>query len=166
MAITLASLGEETDKLKAIVAKTGSVIRVMPEVIPQDMRSVMADMEVLEAKEKVVKEKTDPEGKKNKNETIGEENVPEKVATDDVNHKSGKIKRRGKKKSSGEEEVSVDQKGGNTTKKNSQEATDTAIVKRMVGKIQIKTSTNTTTESNIDTQIDTNTDGETFRWGS
>ena len=166
MAITLASEGEETDKLKAIVAKTGSVIRVMPEMIPQDMRSVMADMEVVEAKEKVAKEKVDPEEKKNKNETIGEENVPEKVATDDVNHKSGKIKRRGKKKSSGEEEVSVDQKGGNTTKKNSQEATDTAIVKRMVGKIQIKTSTNTTTESNIDTQIGTNTDGETFRWGS
>ena len=29
MAITLASEGEETNKLKAIVAKTGSVIRVM-----------------------------------------------------------------------------------------------------------------------------------------
>ena len=166
MAITLASEGEETDKLKAIVAKTGSVIRVMPEMIPQDMRSVMVDMEVVEAKEKVAKEKVDPKEKKNKNETIGEDNVHAKVATDDVNHKSGKIKRRGKKKSSGEEEVSVDQKGGNTTKKNSQEATDTAIVKRMVGKIQIKTSTNTTTESNIDTQIGTNTDGETFRWGS
>ena len=138
MAITLASLGEETDKLKAILAKTGSVIRVMPEVIPQDMRSVMADMEVLEAKEKVAKEKTDSEGKKNKNETIGEDNIPEnteKVATDDVNNKGGKIKRRGKKKSNGAEEVNVDQQGGNTAKTSSQEATDTAIVKRMVGKL-------------------------------
>ena len=138
MAITLASEGEETDKLKAIVAKTGSVIRVMPEVIPQDMRSVMADMEVLEAKEKVAKEKADPEGKKNKNETIGEDNIPEnteKVATDDVNNKGGKIKRRGKKKSNGAEEVNVDQQGGNTAKTSSQEATDTAIVKRMVGKL-------------------------------
>ena len=35
MAITLASKGEEMEKLKGIVAKTGSVIRVMPDVIPQ-----------------------------------------------------------------------------------------------------------------------------------
>ena len=138
MAITLASEGEETDKLKAIVAKTGSMIRVMPQVIPQDMRSVMADMEVVEAKEKVAKEKADPEGKNNKTETIADDKVPlniEKEATDSVN-KSGKIKRRGKKKSQGEEEVKVDQKGGNTGRTmTSQEATDTAIVKRMVGQL-------------------------------
>jgi len=86
----------------------------------------------------VAKEKTDPEGKKNKNETIGEDNIPEnteKVATDDVNNKGGKIKRRGKKKSNGAEEVNVDQQGGNTAKTSSQEATDTAIVKRMVGQL-------------------------------
>ena len=131
-----ASEGEEMDKLKVIVAKTGSMIRVMPEVIPQDMRSVMADMEVLEAKEKVAKEKADPEGKnKNKRETIAENNVPEntgKVATDGGN-KSGKIKRRGTKKSNSEDEVKVGEKGGNTSRPSSQEATDTAIVKRMVG---------------------------------
>ena len=135
MAITLASEGEEMDKLKAIVAKTGSMIRVMPDVIPQDMRSVKADMEVLEAKERVAKEKADPEGRKNKREPIVEEdNVPEnagKEATDVVN-KSGKIKRRGKKKSYSEEEGKVVEKGGNTAKTSSQEATDTAIVKRMV----------------------------------
>ena len=135
MAITLASEGEEMDKLKAIVAKTGSMIRVMPEVIPQDMRSVMADMEVLEAKERVAKEKADPEGRKNKRETIAEDNGHEntvKEATDGVN-KSGKIKRRGKKKSNSEEEGKVEEKGGNTGRTSSQEATDTAIVKRMVG---------------------------------
>ena len=135
MAITLASEGEEMDKLKAIVAKTGSMIRVMPEVIPQDMRSVMADMEVLEAKERVAKEKSDPEGRKNKRETIVEDNVPENAGTEatDVVNKSGKIKRRGKKKSYSEEEGKVVEKGGNTARTSSQEATDTAIVKRMVG---------------------------------
>ena len=135
MAITLASEGEEMDKLKAIVAKTGSMIRVMPEVIPQDMRSVMADMEVLEAKERVAKEKSDPEGRKNKRETIVEDNVPENAGTEatDVVNKSGKIKRRGKKKSNSEEEGKVEEKGGNTARTSSQEATDTAIVKRMVG---------------------------------
>ena len=130
MAITLASEGEEMDKLKAIVAKTGSMIRVMPEVIPQDMRSVMAAMELLEAKEKA-----DPEGRKNKRQTITEDSVPENTgteATDGVN-KSGKIKRRGKKKSHSEEEGKVAEKGGNTTRTSSQETTDTAIVKRMVG---------------------------------
>ena len=134
MAITLASEGEETDKLKAIVARTGSVIRVMPEMIPQDMRSVMADMEVLEAKERVAKEKSDPEGRKNKRETIVEDNVPENAGTEatDVVNKSGKIKRRGKKKSYSEEEGKVVEKGGNTGRTSSQEATDTAIVKRMV----------------------------------
>ena len=135
MAITLASEGEEMDKLKAIVAKTGSMIRVMPDVIPQDMRSVMADMEVLEAKERVAKEKSDPEGRKNKRETIVEDNVPENAGTEatDVVNKSGKIKRRGKKKSYSEEEGKVVEKGGNTARTSSQEATDTAIVKRMVG---------------------------------
>ena len=136
MAITLASEGEEMDKLKAIVAKTGSMIRVMPEVIPQDMRSVMADMEVLEAKERVAKEKADPEGRKNKREPIVEEdNVPENAGTEatDVVNKSGKIKRRGKKKSYSEEEGKVVEKGGNTARTSSQETTDTAIVKRMVG---------------------------------
>ena len=134
MAITLASEGEEMDKLKAIVAKTGSMIRVMPDVIPQDMRSVMADMEVLEAKERVAKEKSDPEGRKNKRETIVEDNVPENAGTEatDVVNKSGKIKRRGKKKSHSEEEGKVAEKGGNTTRTSSQETTDTAIVKRMV----------------------------------
>ena len=115
------------EKLKGIVAKTGSMIRVMPEVIPPDMRGVMADMEVLEAKEKVVKEKSDPNQRE-------EDNVPEstgKVASDDVN-KSGKIKRRGKKKSHSEEEVKVGEKGGNAARTSTQEATDTAIVKRMV----------------------------------
>ena len=107
----------------------------------------MGNMEVVEAKEKVdqekeakvkeAKEKVDSEGRKNKKETLGEEKEPEKVATDDVNNKSGKIKRRGKKKSStGEEEVNVEsQKGGNPAKTSSQEATDTAIVKRMVGQL-------------------------------
>merc|ERR1719234_961583 len=96
----------------------------------------MADMEVVEAKEKEVKEKVDSEGKKNKKETL-DEKEPEKVATDGVNNKSGKIKRRGKKKSSGgEEEVKLEsQKGGNPAKTSSQEATDTAIVKRMVGQL-------------------------------
>ena len=92
----MASEGEETDKLKAIVAKTGSMIRVMPEVIPQDMRSVMADMEVLEAKEKVAKEKADPEVKKAKKTEFTEDAEYVKETSDGAS-KSGKIKRRGKK---------------------------------------------------------------------
>ena len=137
-------------------------------MIPQDMRSVMADMEVVEAKEKVEKNKKETlegdktpehrekvatddvnkggkEGKKNKKETLEE-------GRDDVNNKSGKIKRRGKKKSSvGEEEMKVDQKGGNPAKTSSQEATDTAIVKRMVRKTLMKTKTNTNTNTNTNT---------------
>ena len=129
----MASEGEETDKLKAIVAKTGSMIRVMPELIPQDMRSVMADMEVLEAKEKVAKEKADPEVKKAKKTEFTEDAEYIKETSDGAS-KSGKIKRRGKKSNFGDE-VKDDQRGESTTRTNSQEAMDTAIVKRMVGQL-------------------------------
>merc|ERR1719458_1784429 len=97
----------------------------------------MADMEVLEAKERVAKKKSDPEGRKNKRETIVEDNVPENAGTEATAgvNKSGKIKRRGKKKSYSEEEGKVVEKGGNTARTSSQEATDTAIVKRMVGQL-------------------------------
>merc|ERR1719323_470602 len=125
IAITLASEGEETDKLKAIVAKTGSIIRVMSEVIPQDLRSVMADMEVLEAKEKVVKEKLDPE-KKKVIESVNEERTikPNSETAD----KSGKIKRRGKKKANEkDEEAQII-----ANKPDNRDVMDTAIIKRMV----------------------------------
>merc|ERR1719400_2607088 len=124
MAITLASEGDETDKLKAIVAKTGSVIRVMSEVIPQDLRSVMANMEVLEAKEKVVKEKLDPEKKKVRESANQEKTNKLNSETAD---KSGKIKRRGKKKANEKDEEAQHI----ANKPDNREVMDTAIIKRM-----------------------------------
>ena len=128
IAITLASEGEETDKLKAIVAKTGSVIRVMSEVIPQDLRSVMANMEVLEAKEKVVKEKLDPEKKKVRESANQERTNKLNSETAD---KSGKIKRRGKKKANEKDEEAQHI----ANKPDNREVMDTAIIKRMVGQL-------------------------------
>jgi len=128
IAITLASEGEETDKLKAIVAKTGSIIRVMSEVIPQDLRSVMADMEVLEAKEKVVKEKLDPEKKKVIESANEERTIKPNSETAD---KSGKIKRRGKKKANEKDEEAQNI----ANKPDNREVMDTAIIKRMVGQL-------------------------------
>ena len=55
----------------------------------------MADMEVLEAKEKVVKEKLDPEKKKVIESANEERTIKPNSETAD---KIGKIKRRGKKK--------------------------------------------------------------------
>merc|ERR1712013_236450 len=128
IAITLASEGEETDKLKVIVAKTGSIIRVMSEVIPHDLRSVMADMEVLEAKEKVVKEKLDPE-KKKVIESANEERTTK--PNSETADKSGKIKRRGKKKANEKDEEAQNI----AIKPDNREVMDTAIIKRMVGQL-------------------------------
>merc|ERR1712013_186123 len=120
--------GEETDKLKVIVAKTGSIIRVMSEVIPHDLRSVMADMEVLEAKEKVVKEKLDPE-KKKVIESANEERTTK--PNSETADKSGKIKRRGKKKANEKDEEAQNI----AIKPDNREVMDTAIIKRMVGQL-------------------------------
>merc|ERR1719400_1214434 len=128
IAITLASEGDETDKLKAIVAKTGSIIRVMSEVIPQDLRSVMADMEVLEAKEKAVKEKLDPEKKKVRESANQERTNKLNSETAD---KSGKIKRRGKKKANEKDEEAQNI----AYKPDNREVMDTAIIKRMAGQL-------------------------------
>merc|ERR1711962_62461 len=51
LAVTLASEGEEMGKLRNIVKKTGSMIKILPEVIPQDVRGNMAEMEVLDPAE-------------------------------------------------------------------------------------------------------------------
>ena len=93
----------------------------------------MADMEVLEAKEKVAKEKADPEVKKAKKTEFTEDAEYVKETSDGAS-KSGKIKRRGKKSNFGDE-VKDDQRGESTTRTNSREAMDTAIVKRMVGQL-------------------------------
>ena len=93
LAVTLAAMGEEVTKLQGLVARTGSCVRLLPEVIPQDVRAVMEDMEVLEAREvpEIVRKTKKPAANGNEAGDDG----PEKPSE---NNNAGKVKRRGKKK--------------------------------------------------------------------
>merc|ERR1712059_16223 len=57
LAITLASEGKELTKLRTIVGKTGSEIRVLPSDLPQDFRAAMANLEVLQKEDAEVEDK-------------------------------------------------------------------------------------------------------------
>jgi len=79
LAVTLASRGEELNKLRKIVVKTDSVIKILPDEIPQSIRAVMANMEVLAAAEEEV------EG-----DAKDDRGVPEKIIKK-VHKKSSKV---------------------------------------------------------------------------
>jgi superfamily II DNA/RNA helicase len=49
-AVTLASQGVEVEKMRSIVSKTGSEIRILPTELPLDLRATSDSMEILEIK--------------------------------------------------------------------------------------------------------------------
>ena len=52
LAITLSSEGvEEVGRMRGVVKKTGSVVRILPVELPRDVRGEIEGMEVLEAAE-------------------------------------------------------------------------------------------------------------------
>ena len=125
LAVTLASEGEEVTKLRGVVAKTGSLVKILPEVIPQDVRGGLEDMEVLEGAE--------PE-KENKAKKIAVAvgKIKEEIGSkEDCSSKDGKIKRRGKKKP-GMTSLPLQDKT---------EVTDAALVRRAVAQVLRDTET-------------------------
>ena len=86
VAVTIASDGQEMGRLQSMVSKTGSEIRILDrETIPSKVREERENMEILTP--------ADTETKESVNDTVDDDTVP-------GDKKSGKVKRRGKKKSS------------------------------------------------------------------
>ena len=86
VAVTIASDGQEMGRLQSMVSKTGSEIRILDrETIPSNVREERENMEILTP--------ADTETKESVNDTGDDDTVP-------GDKKSGKVKRRGKKKSS------------------------------------------------------------------
>jgi len=99
LAVTLASEGAEVGKMRGVVRKTGSVVKILPLELPRDIRGEMGTMQILEAEdeEKVECENVPEDG------TVGDkEEVTEEIKLENKKSNNGKIKRRGKRKADGE----------------------------------------------------------------
>jgi len=94
LAITLASQGVEVARMRGVVRKTGSIVRILPAELPRDIRGEMETMEVLEA------EGDDEKGKDTETEEVAAKNS-ENIEEGNKKRQSissGKVKRRGKRK--------------------------------------------------------------------
>jgi len=98
LAVTLASEGVEVGRMRGVVRKTGSMIRILPKDLPRDVRGEMEAMEVLEGEGEEEEEKESDLN--NEKETVKEKEEDGK--------KSGKIKKRGKKRTNGETTVEAE----------------------------------------------------------
>jgi len=85
LAVTLASKGGEVAKMRGMVKKTGSIVRILPLELPRDIRGEMVDMEVLDGEPEDAEADGDIKCEIKDKETQNE----------------GKVKRRGKRKISG-----------------------------------------------------------------
>jgi len=97
LAVTLASEGVEVGKMRGMVKKTGSVVRILPLDLPRDIRGEMEAMQILEV-EAEVEDGSIPDDVTGG----GEEEITEEIELKNKKANNGKIKRRGKRKVDGE----------------------------------------------------------------
>jgi len=100
LAVTLASKGAEMGKLKSLVLKTGSTVRILPSEIPKDVRGQMEQMEIMDTS--VTLSDVSDESRTtlvDKNDSASKYNNEEP---------SGKIKRRGKRTANGESKDDIE----------------------------------------------------------